>query len=176
MTKNKVVWLTGLSGAGKTTIAAQMCQILHEQNIQPVWLDGDQVREAINDDLCGHDIQSRLKNAYRISKLARLFHDQGHMVIVSTMSLFHEIHKWNRQNINGYYEVLLEVNLETVVTRNPKGIYNTDKLASQAANIPGIDIKPQFPKEPDLLLDNNHPKANITKIAHMIIDRAVRNQ
>ena len=90
-TDGRVIWITGLSGAGKSTIARAAVTQLRALGELPVLIDGDQIREAIADPNTGHDIASRLANAYRISRFAKLFAEQGHTVIVATMSIFHEI-------------------------------------------------------------------------------------
>ena len=149
-----VIWLTGLSGAGKSTIASAMAGIFRAMALHVLILDGDEIRDAIRDLNCGHDLQSRLDNAYRISRLAKLAADQDHVVIVATMSMFHEIHDWNRQNLPGYFEVYLHVEPKILRMRDPKGLYKKidDGLEK---NMPGVDITPELPKNPDLFLDNN---------------------
>ena len=104
----RVIWITGLSGAGKSTVARATAEQLRKIGPTPVLIDGDEIRAAIRDPHTGHDPSSRLDNAYRISRLAKLFADQGHMVIVATMSIYHEIHDWNRANLLGYFEVWVE--------------------------------------------------------------------
>ncbi|RKZ63425.1 MAG: adenylyl-sulfate kinase, partial [Candidatus Parabeggiatoa sp. nov. 3] len=87
LTSPKVLWITGLSGAGKTTIARATQDILRSKSVCTVLLDGDQVRNVVKDESCGHDQANRLKNAYRISRLAKMIAEQGLVVIVATMSL-----------------------------------------------------------------------------------------
>ena len=144
-----VIWITGLSGVGKTTLAREAKVRLESCGREPVLLDGDNIREAIADAECGHDAGARLVNAYRISRLARMISSQGRLVVVSTMSLFHEIHAWNRNNLPGYFEVHLDVPLDTVKSNDSKGLY------AQGQNLPGVDLAPEFPKTPDMLLRND---------------------
>jgi len=162
--KGAVLWLTGLSGAGKTTIARRTVELIRELGGCPVLLDGDMVREAINDKNCGHDRAARLENAYRICRLAALLAGQGHLVIVSTMSLFHEVHEWNRRNLPGYYEVLVQVDIETARERDPKGLYA--RIANgDERNMPGVDLTPEFPLAPHLVLENNENLGDVKQIA-----------
>ncbi|QJB55729.1 adenylyl-sulfate kinase [Pseudodesulfovibrio sp. zrk46] len=144
----KVIWITGLSGAGKTTMARQLAVQLEGKGLSPVLLDGDAVREAIGDENCGHDRHCRLVNAYRICRLAKMIADQGRIVIVATMSLFHEIHEWNRANYPSYYEVLLECDADVLKQRDSKGHYG------RGENLPGIDIVPELPLKADIVLCN----------------------
>ena len=98
MKKGKLIWITGLSGAGKTTIATAVFKKLKEKKANSVFLDGDIIRDVLNNDL-SHNPKDRLKNAYRISKLCEFLTSQNIHVVCSTMSLFKEIHQMNRKNI-----------------------------------------------------------------------------
>ena len=144
-----VIWITGLSGVGKTTLAHALAACFENNGREPVLLDGDEIREAIADAACGHDPSARLTNAYRISRLARMLAAQRRIVLVATMSLFHEIHDWNRKNLPGYFEVHLDVPLETVRANDSKGLY------AQAEHLPGVDLALELPATPDLHLCNN---------------------
>lgn len=168
MTNGTVIWLTGLSAAGKSTIAKEIQTILQEKGIFPLLLDGDEVRTAINDLNCGHDSKNRLLNAYRISRFANLAARQGLIVIVATMSLFHEIHDWNRQNFPKYFEVLIQADMETLKKRDPKGLYKKIS-AGKEKNMPGVDLEPQFPQKPDLIIDNNQTYKHIRNVALQIL-------
>ena len=154
--EGRVIWITGLSGAGKSTVARATVKQLHAQGEQPVLIDGDEIRNAIRDPHTGHDPASRLTNAYRISRLAKLFAEQGHTVIVATMSIYHEIHSWNRRNNPNYFEVWVEVSLDALKTRDARSLYSRANNGN-ASNIPGLDLDYEQPLRPDLILKNNPP-------------------
>ena len=111
-----VIWITGLSGAGKTTLAKELVSQLATENKEPILLDGDQLREIFfdssNQAISAHDRSSRLALALKYSGLARLLSEQGFWVIVATISLFKEVHDWNRKNFKNYYEVFLDTPIE----------------------------------------------------------------
>ena len=155
-TEGNVIWITGLSGAGKSTIARATVEHLCEQSERPILIDGDDIREAIRDSQVSHDHASRLVNAYRICRLSRLLADQGHTVIVATMSIYHEIHSWNRRNFPNYFEVWVEVDLESLQSRNTKDLYSSLKNG-EASNVLGLDLDYEKPINPHLVINNNPP-------------------
>lgn len=165
-----VVWVTGLSGSGKSTLVRHVQRLLRRQGVVSVILDGDEVRAAVGDALCGHDPASRLENAYRISRLARTIAGQGVPVLVATMSLFHEVHEWNRANLPGYLEVLLEADLATVMERDPKGLYSRGR-AGQEDNVVGLDMPPQMPLAPHVRFDNDRHLDDPALAAEELLER-----
>ncbi len=166
----QVVWITGLSATGKSTVAKHMKAILDDKSIPTVIVDGDEVREMVADDCCGHDRESRIKNAYRICRLTRMIARQGFTVLVATMSLYHEVHAWNRLNLPGYMEVLLEADLDVLKSRDPKGLY--EKLSNgQEKNMGGVDIEAEYPQAPDLHIKNNGGPDNIPVVAEQILKK-----
>lgn len=149
-----IIWLTGLSGAGKTTIGQILSKKINSKS-PCVFLDGDAIRAIVGDPHIGHDRQSRLANAYRIAKFAQHFESQGFHVVVSTMSLFHEIHDWNRKNFKKYFEVLIESSLEHLKKNDDKGLYGL-AAKGELKNVVGHDLPAEKPLNPDLVITNNH--------------------
>ncbi|MGY3909359.1 adenylyl-sulfate kinase [Aeromonas piscicola] len=149
-----VIWITGLSGAGKTTVGKHLVKKLRTEGKCVVHLDGDELRRALFSDITGdpHSPINRLRIAYKYSALCDMLSKQGVTVVISTISLFHEIHKWNRDNILGYYEVYLDVPLNVLSSRNQKGLYK-DYAAGHIDNICGLDIQSEFPMHPDLKIE-----------------------
>ncbi len=165
----KVIWITGLSGSGKTTIAKNMQDILRGQGDNVVVIDGDQIRHAVGDKNCGHDRANRVINAFRICRFAKMIADQGFIVIVATMSLYHEVHEWNRENLPGYHEIFLDVDMETLRKRDSKGYYKKADLGA-IDNLAGVSLDVEFPKEPDLVIENNDDIETASIIAQRLID------
>jgi adenylylsulfate kinase len=148
-----VFWITGLSGAGKSTVAAALRVELAAAGRSHVHLDGDALR-AVFADMNRHDRASRIALARRYAGLCKLISDQGHDVVCSTISLFHEIHDWNRANLARYLEVFLDVDHETLRSRDPKGIYRGARSGA-IKDVAGLDLAVEFPKAPDLTLRND---------------------
>lgn len=162
-----VIWITGLSGAGKTTLAKAVQQYLHTLAVPCLHLDGDAVREAIQDQMIGHDKASRLANAYRIARLAKLLVEQNTCVCVSTMSLFHEIHAWNRANFSHYYEILLTVDKKVLLARDYKQVYNHN--SAHILDHGYSDFRPEFPQDPHLIYENSAQRQDIHHVAQDIL-------
>jgi len=104
-------WITGLPGSGKTTLAGTLREFLLEQDVQVIWLDGDVLRDVLGKEGLFSKAE-RLEVAHTYRKLALMLQSQGFSVIVSTVSLFHEIHIANRLSFGSYFEIFLESNYE----------------------------------------------------------------
>lgn len=150
-----VIWITGLSGAGKSTLSHHVVSQLRKQGYSVISLDGDELREVLLDsdgDTNSYARTARLAYAKKYSMLSRLLSSQGHTVVVATISLFREVHEWNRKNIPNYFEVYLKVPVEELRRRDPKGIYrNFDD--GKLKNVAGLDLEVEGPKSPDWVLE-----------------------
>lgn len=148
--KNGVIWVTGLSASGKTTLTEMILGLLQQKGITPVVLDGDKIREAIDDPYWLYDEESRLVGSYRYSRLAKLFSDQGHLVLVPTISMFDEVRDWNRKHIENYFEVYISLSEQLRKERDKKGVYQINNLPQ----VVGQDASVQLPKTSDVNIEN----------------------
>jgi adenylylsulfate kinase len=147
-----VFWVTGLSGAGKTTVGRELWSRLRSAGRQVFFLDGDALRAVIAEDL-GHTADNRRRSAMRNARLCQLLSEQGADVICATISLFHGVQRWNRENIPGYREIYLRVPIDELRRRDSKGIY-AGAQCGDTCNVVGIDVPAETPEAPDLVLDN----------------------
>lgn len=150
-----VYWITGLSGAGKTTLARRFADRLKSSGISAVLLDGDELRELFGveaGDANNHMRDTRLNLAFRYARLCKMLAAQQLTVIIATISMFREIHDWNRAHLPDYFEIYLKVPLDELRNRDPKGIYRRydEGLLS---NVAGLDLVVDEPEAPDWLLD-----------------------
>ena len=150
-----VVWITGLSAVGKTTLGNRLIEDLRRLELDPIFLDGDNLREIF--DLTGENSHSfereyRLSLAMRYSKLCKLLSEQGLLVVIATISMFSEVYKWNRINLSNYLEVHMRAPIEELKRRDPKGLYKRFDEGS-LHNLAGLDLEVDEPSDADLVLD-----------------------
>lgn len=143
----RVFWITGLSGAGKSTLA----RALQARLPQSILLDGDELRAVLGATSSGFDRESRLRLAATYARFCKLLAEQGHTVIMATISLFHEIHAWNRENLPGYREIFLDVPEDVRRRRDPKGLYAAAQ-AGVVRRMAGGETPVDLPQAPHLVL------------------------
>lgn len=148
----KVIWITGLSGSGKTTLATALTHRLRADDQAVVLLDGDELREVFGAAGLAHDRRARMKLAGQYAHLCRVIAAQGVIVVIATISLFKEIHAWNRAHLPGYFEIYLHVELDELRRRDPKGIYRLYH-EGKLANVAGLDLAVDTPEAPDMRFD-----------------------
>jgi len=146
-------WITGLSGAGKTTVASALCRKLRASQANIILLDGDELRQAVAGDL-GYTEADRLEAAMRYARICAMLAKQGLTVVIGTISMYHAVRDWNRANVANYCEVYLKVPLEVLEARNQKKLY-TGVREGQVKHVVGMDMKMEEPRTPDLVIPND---------------------
>lgn len=147
--KGLVVWFTGLSGSGKSTIAVEVEKKLMDAGRAAYLLDGDNIRHGINSDL-GFTDEERNENIRRISEIAALFRDAGIITLVSFISPFRAMREFARERAGegNFIEVYVSTDFETCRKRDPKGLYNKN-----IKNFTGKDSAYEKPEHPELIID-----------------------
>lgn len=146
-----LIWITGLSGAGKSTISKALFSLYKPNVPNLVYLDGDIYRACFGS--TGYSREERLEVAKKISALCGILVGQGIHVVCATISLFHEIQAENRKNIPNYVEVFVSCSMEELLRRDQKGLYSKAN-AGQINNVVGVDIPIEQPLNPDLTIEN----------------------
>lgn len=149
----RVYWITGLAGAGKTTLAKGLWKHLRQLGQPAVLLDGDLLRELYGPSQ-SYDLASRQQTGMRHARLCRWLSEQGLPVVCATISLFESCRSWNRQYLSDYCEIFLDVPLEVLLERDQKGLYS-GALAGSIQNVMGVDLEPEWPQNPEIILNND---------------------
>ena len=153
--KSPVIWLTGLSGSGKSTIANELANKLQQMGKLAYILDGDNVRMGLNKDL-GFSDDDRKENIRRIAEIAKLLSDAGVIVITAFISPFRE-ERENAKDIIGrdnFIEVFVRTSLETCEKRDPKGLYKKAR-AGEIPMFTGIDSPYEEPLNYDIMVSGD---------------------
>jgi adenylylsulfate kinase len=153
--KSCIIWFTGLSGSGKSTIAHALEEELYKRGIHTYILDGDNIRTGLNKDL-GFSEEDRKENIRRIGEVAKLFVDAGIIVLVAAISPYKRDREFVRNLVEPgeFIEVYVKCPLEVCEMRDPKGLY---KKARQGLikNFTGIDDPYEEPENPEILIESH---------------------
>ncbi len=152
---SKVLWLTGLSGSGKSTIANAIEKALFNRGVRTYVLDGDNVRHGLNKDLGFRDAD-RVENIRRISEVAKLMVDAGILVITSFISPFRAERQMARDMFDkgDFIEIFVDTPIEVAEQRDPKGLYKKARKG-ELPNFTGIDSPYEKPEKPEILVSTN---------------------
>ena len=163
-----VVWFTGLSGSGKSTIANILEQKLHTVGKRTYLLDGDNVRHGLNKDL-GFTDTDRVENIRRVAEVSKLMIDAGLITLVSFISPFKSERQMAKDSLSSdeFFEIFVNTSLEECEKRDPKGLYKKAR-AGELKNFTGIDSLYEEPENPDLILDTT--SSNAEELTDQIIN------
>lgn len=162
-----VLWFTGLSGSGKSTVAGALEQALHQLGISTYLLDGDNVRHGLCRDL-GFSDDDRKENIRRVGEVAKLMVDAGLVVLTAFISP-HRAERQMVRNLLGqgqFIEVFVDTPLAVCEARDPKGLYKKAR-AGELGNFTGIDSVYQVPEAPEIQLDGAQL---VTKLTDQLLD------
>ena len=161
----KIIWFTGLSASGKSTIANALDLELNKRGLRTYILDGDNVRMGLNKDL-GFSPESRKENIRRISEVAKLFADSGTIVMTAFISPYKKDRESAREVIDSdYVEVFVNTPVEECINRDPKGLYKK-AIAGEIKGFTGIDAPYEEPLNSEINLEN----LSIEKSVEILID------
>lgn len=150
MKEGGLIWVTGFSGAGKTTVAKIVSEGLRGMGLPVVLLDGDDLRSILGERF-GHDLEERKKLAYVYSRLCRKISGDGITVVIATIAMFESVRSENRAANPLYFEAYLDVPLQVRAERDPKGIY---RAARKAGDVSHAGAGLEEPQHPDVVIRN----------------------
>ncbi len=167
--KGVVLWFTGLSGSGKSTIANEVAYKLHKMNKIAYVLDGDNIRHGLNKDL-GFSAEERDENIRRISEVAKLFADAGIITCVAFISPYKKMRNFCRTLVgkDNFIEIFCKASLDTCEKRDPKGLYKKARKG-EIDDFTGVSAPYEKPEAPDITIDTE--KHNLDENAEIIIKK-----
>jgi bifunctional enzyme CysN/CysC len=170
--KSAVLWFTGLSGSGKSTIANLVEQELHARGVRTFLLDGDNVRHGLNRDL-GFSDADRVENIRRVGEVAKLFVEAGVVVLCSFISPFRAERQMARELLaeGEFIEVFVDTDIEACIARDPKGLY-AKALKGEIANFTGVSSPYESPDDAEIVLKTAEGPADL--LASRVVDDLVR--
>ena len=169
-----VVWFTGLSGSGKSTICNSLEELLNTKKINTFTLDGDSVRNGLNKDL-GFSDEDRSENIRRVAEVSKILMNAGNVVLASFITPFQKDRDLVKDIVgeNNYIEVFVNTSLKTCINRDPKGLYQKSK-SGLIKKMTGIDSKYEIPKSFDIeILESNKLEETIETIYALIKDKLI---
>lgn len=153
--KSAVIWFTGLSGSGKSTISVELEKVLHNMGVRTYRLDGDNIRHGLNNDL-GFSAADRKENIRRIGEVSKLMVEAGLVTLAAFISPYRadrdEIR--NRMDQGEFIEVFVDAKIETCESRDPKGLYKKAR-AGEVKEFTGIDAPYEAPLSPEVRVDTD---------------------
>ena len=162
--KNKGIlfWITGLSGSGKTTLGRKIKKDITKIYGPTIMISGDDIRKIFS--LNGYEYKERVAILKKYSLFAKYITEQKVNIILAVVGMVEAQRRWNKANIENYIEIYIKSNIKNIIKLNKKKIYKK----KSSGKLIGIDIKPQYPKNPDLIINNSF-KITIDQMAKNLI-------
>jgi adenylylsulfate kinase-like enzyme len=162
--KNKGIlfWITGLPGSGKTTLGRKIKKNITKVYGPTIMISGDNIRKIFA--LKGYGYNERVAISKKYSLFAKYITEQKINIILAVVGMIEAQRKWNRTNIENYIEIYIRSNIKDIIKLNKKKIYNK----KNPGKLIGINIKPQYPKKPDITIINSF-KSTTDQMAKSLI-------
>lgn len=166
--KGAVLWFTGLSGCGKSTVSNAVDRLLHERGIHTYVLDGDNIRLGLNKNL-SFSAEDRTENIRRVGEVSKLFSDSATLVLSAFISPYKADRLQVREMLTAgqFIEVFVNASLETCESRDPKGLYKKAR-AGEITGFTGIDAPYEAPESAEIVLDSD--SKGVEELANEVID------
>ena len=156
-----VIWITGISGTGKTTLGKHFYKFFKKENPSTIYFDGDKFRSIFKNDI-KYSLKDRNTNAQRLTALVKHLSDQKINIVISANITTFSFRKWCRKNIKNYIEVYIETTKKILIQRDYKNLYKM-VLQKKIKNVVGVDLPFKKPNGCDIYLKNNKSKDTLLK-------------
>jgi len=164
--KGYLFWITGFSGAGKSKIAKKIFKYVNSKLGPTLLINGDDLRRIFK--LNDYSKLGRIQNSKKFTKLAKFITDQNINIVFAVVGMMNKPRAWNRKNIKNYLEIFIDTSVKNIIKNNKKKIYKIKKN-----NLVGLDIKPEYPLNPDVVIKNNF-KNDINYLSQLAIKKIER--
>ncbi len=154
-----VIWITGISASGKSTLGKYFFKKFKKTKKNTVFFDGDEFRKIFHDDI-KYTLRDRDVNAIRLTSLVKYVSDQKINLIISANITSQRFRNWCKKNIQNYFEIFIDTPIEVLRKRDYKKLYK-NAFSGKIKNVVGVDIKFIKPKKPDLIIDNSKTKNDL---------------
>jgi len=161
--KGYLFWITGFSGSGKSKIAKKVFKHVQKKLGPTLLINGDDLRKIFK--LYDYSKKGRINNSEKFTRLAKFITDQNINLVFAVVGMINKPREWNKKNIKNYIEIFINSKVKKIIKVNKKKIYKIKKN-----NIVGLDIKPEYPKNPDIKIMNDF-KSNIDKLSGEILKK-----
>tara|TARA_B100001248_G_C27390376_1_gene462047 strand:+ start:1527 stop:2057 length:531 start_codon:yes stop_codon:yes gene_type:complete len=145
-------WITGLSGSGKTTIAKKIKKDIEKLYGPTLLVSGDDIRKIF--DFKKYTAEERKTLVFKYCKFSKFITNQKINIIFAAVGMMDSVRDWLKKNILNYIEIYIKADLKKIIKAKKKKIYHKKNIG----DIVGVDIKPEFPKKPDIIIKNNFDK------------------
>ena len=169
-----VIWITGISGSGKSTFGKYFFNRFKKKNKNTIFFDGDEFRRIFLDDI-KYTLEDRDKNAVRLTALVKYLSEQKINIVISANITSQRFRNWCKKNVKSYFEVFIDTPFDVLLKRDYKQLYKK-ALRKKIKNVVGVDIKFIKPKKPDFIINNTSTKQKLYLNFIKIINQIKRNK
>ncbi len=162
-----VIWITGISGTGKSTLGKKLFLEVKKKHSSTIFFDGDKFREIFQNDI-NYTLKDRDINAVRLTRLVKNLSLQKINIIISANLTNIKFRKWMKKNVKNYYEIYISASLKSLLKRDYKKLYSK-AINKKIKNVVGVDLPFNEPKNSDLYLKNNDDKKIFLKSVNKIL-------
>lgn len=156
-----ILWITGISGSGKTTIGKSFYKKFKKKHKNTIFLDGDEFRSLFGNDL-KYSIKDRDKNAQRMTAFVKYLSNQKINLIISANITSNKYRVWCKKNLKNFIQIYIKARIQSLIKRDYKGLYKK-ALNKKIKNVVGVDLPFKDPKKIDLILHNDETKNKFLK-------------